>query len=63
MKVTIKENACIGCGQCCYTCENVFEFNNEKGMAQVKANADIEANKEEVEEAKNGCPTEAIEIK
>lgn len=63
MEVKVSEDRCIGCGQCCYTCEEVFEFNDEKGMAQVKDNADFESNKDDIEEAKDGCPTEAIEVK
>lgn len=64
-KITIKEGQCIGCGACIgITSSEVFDFNDE-GYACVKEqNYDNlnEEMKEATVDAKEGCPTEAIEI-
>lgn len=61
MKVTVNKDACIGCGQCTATCQNVFEYSDE-GFAQVKVEQVSDEDKDLVKEAKEGCPTEAISI-
>ncbi len=60
MKIKINEESCIGCGLCASLCEEVFEL--EGGKSKVKQNADLDANKECIQEAANNCPTKAISI-
>lgn len=58
--VKINKEKCIGCGYCTSVCPNVFEL-GEDGKSEVKEGADFEENKDCIEEAKNGCPAQAIE--
>ena len=44
MKVTINEDACIGCGACSQIC-SVFGFDEAEGHATIAAPEEIEANK------------------
>lgn len=60
MKVKVNENACIGCGACAAICPEVFEITDE-GFAKVVVDTVEENKQEEVVEAKEGCPTSAIE--
>ena len=61
MKAKIDKEKCIGCGQCTFTCSEVFEIGDD-GFANVKVNEIKEEVKEDAILAKEGCPTEAIEI-
>jgi len=58
--VKVDKEKCIGCGLCSNLCPQVFELAKD-GKARVKERADLEKNKECVKEAKEGCPTGAIE--
>lgn len=63
-KVIVNEN-CIGCGACTGYCD-VFEF-DDNGLATTNSNKNIidemdEETKENVIDAKEGCPVSAIEI-
>lgn len=59
MKVTIKEEKCMGCGSCPSLVPDVFDF-NDNGFAYAKAET-VPANlEEEVKEAIDMCPTGAI---
>lgn len=60
MNVKVNNNACIGCGACAAICPDVFEITDE-GYAKAKVEVVTEDKKEEVVEAKEGCPTSAIE--
>ena len=60
MKVKINEEKCIGCGQCESICSDVFKIGDD-GLAQVVGIATPEL-LEDIEMAKSGCPTDAIEI-
>jgi len=60
MNVKVNNNACIGCGACAAICPDVFEITDE-GYAKAKVEVVAEDKKEEVVEAKEGCPTSAIE--
>lgn len=62
MSCKINKEKCIGCGLCSNLCPEVFEM-GEDGKAKVKEEADMEKNKECVEEAIEGCPVGAIEKK
>ena len=64
-KITVKENQCIGCGACVgITDRKVFDFNDEDFAYAKEENFDEldEETKESVIDAKEGCPTDAIEI-
>lgn len=55
----INKEKCIGCGACVGTCDEVFGF-DEDNLATVK-NQPTEENLNLATEAKENCPTEAIE--
>lgn len=63
-KVIVNKDKCISCGACVGLVDEVFEF-GEDDLAQVKDNIDFENMdqnlEEEVKDAIEGCPTEAIE--
>lgn len=63
MKANVKQDKCIGCGNCVALTESqVFDFNNE-GLAECILE-EIPSNLEEItNEAIEQCPTEAIEKK
>jgi len=56
-KVWIDEDACTGCGLCEDTCPEVFEIND---VAVVKEDADFGNHEEEIKQAVEECPSEAI---
>lgn len=56
-KITIDTDKCVGCGLCEQSCPEVFELNDE-GLATVKSQ---EVN-DNVKEAVEQCPVEAIRI-
>ena len=55
----VDKEKCIGCGICQSICPEVFEM--KEGKSQIKEGADLEKNKECVEEAIQTCPVVAIE--
>ena len=55
-KITVDENACVGCGLCINACASVFELGDD-GIAKVKANECPECNLHEVASL---CPVNAI---
>lgn len=63
MKANIKQDKCIGCGNCVALTESqVFDFNDE-GLAECILE-EIPSDLEEItNEAIEQCPTEAIEKK
>lgn len=58
-ELNINEN-CIGCGACTAIAPDYFELNDE-GYACAKVD-EVEENNEDVLEAAEGCPTDAIEL-
>jgi len=56
-KVWIDEDACVNCGLCEDTCPEVFELND---VAKIKEEADFNKFEEQVKEAAEDCPSEAI---
>lgn len=59
MKVIVKDDVCIGCGMCVSIEPDVFEFkDNGKADAYGKVTED---NKENVQQAVDSCPVDAIE--
>ncbi len=58
-KVWINEDACTGCGLCEDTCPEIFELND---VAKVKERTDFNEFEEEIKEAAESCPNEAIQF-
>ncbi|MBC7189772.1 ferredoxin [Candidatus Aerophobetes bacterium] len=56
-EVWIDEDACTGCGLCEDTCPEVFEVED---VATVKEDVDFNDYEEEIKQAAEDCPTEAI---
>jgi ferredoxin len=52
MKVSIDQEACIGCGACVALCDAIFRLNDETGKAEAIPGADCDA---------AGCCKEAAE--
>lgn len=57
-KIVIDEDECIGCEACVEICPAAFIFDDEKGKACVKEDAD--ASMECVDEAIGSCPAACI---
>ncbi|MDD3607660.1 MAG: ferredoxin [Candidatus Moranbacteria bacterium] len=57
MKVTIDEDACIGCGLCATICDECFQIDGN--VAKVKK---TDCEKDKVSEAAENCPAGAIKI-
>jgi len=55
------EEDCTGCGLCEEICPEVFEL-GDREVAIVKPDADLNAYEEEIKEAAESCPVEAIQI-
>ena len=60
MKIKVNQEACIGCGACLSISEDLFEM-NEDGLSQAKITEVPEDKVELATEAKESCPTGAIE--
>ncbi len=56
-KVWVDEDECTGCGLCEDTCPEVFEVDD---VATIKENAAFNNCEDEIKEAVEDCPTEAI---
>ena len=57
-KITIDENACVGCGLCANNCPDCFEL-NENGIAVVKA---TECPDCDLQEVASQCPVNCITV-
>ena len=60
MKLDVNKDLCLGCGACCATAPDIFEI-GEDGLATVKVSEVPEEFTEDALDAKDGCPTSAIE--
>ena len=60
MELKINKDLCIGCGACQAVCPEVFEIEDD-GLAYAKVNEVPEEFEEDAIDAKEGCPTGAIE--
>ena len=60
MKVVVNRDNCIGCGACEAICPKVFQLDDE-GLSKVICEDFTNVNEEDVVEAKESCPTSAIE--
>lgn len=56
-KVEVNKDLCIGCGSCVAIAPDTFEFGDD-GLAEAK-NEEIT---EDVKDAAESCPTDAIEV-
>ena len=61
MKAKVLDNLCIGCGACAAIVPEEFDITDE-GTAKALNETVKEENKETVKEAKENCPTGAIQI-
>ncbi len=59
MKVSVNQEACIGCGACIAIAEDLFEMNAD-GLSQAKVEEVPEDKVEQANEAVESCPTGAI---
>lgn len=68
MKASVNKDLCIGCGACAAIVPDVFQIGDD-GLAEVIIDDKIkeisinESLYDEVQDAAEGCPTSAIEIK
>lgn len=60
MKLEVNKDLCIGCGACQAICPDVFEIEDD-GLAGVIVEEIVDDVKEDAIDAKEGCPTNAIE--
>lgn len=62
MEAEVNQDLCISCGLCVSSCPDVFSWGEEE---KAKANnAGITADNQScVQEAAEGCPTDAIEVR
>lgn len=60
MNVKVDQDTCVGCGMCAGIASEVFEL--KEGKAHVIEGADLESNKDMIEQAASSCPVQAIEI-
>jgi len=58
MKVKIEADLCTACDLCIDTCPDVFEMGDE--VAEVKVDVVPEGMEDDVQEAIDSCPSEAI---
>jgi len=56
-KITVDENACVGCGLCINACAQVFELGDD-GIAKVKSNTCPDGCN--LHEVASQCPVNAI---
>lgn len=59
MKVKIDKDTCIRCGACQALCPDVFEYDDD-GIMDVKVTDVSDDLVEDVIDAKDGCPVDAI---
>lgn len=61
--VKVNKDVCISCGLCTSVCSDVFYFGDD-GKAEVSLEGGIVPSDLEgpVDEAKNSCPVQAIEV-
>lgn len=60
-KVKVNKDMCIGCGACAAIAPEVFDLDEER-LSFAKVEEVPEESLEDVKDAVEGCPTEAIEL-
>ena len=63
MKVVVDPDVCSGCGLCVEDCPDVFEMDDEEGIARVKVDEVPEDTKDCTRQAEEECPLDAIIVK
>lgn len=59
MDVKVNQDLCISCGLCVSNCPEIFSWNDDE---KAEAAEEVESEMEDcVQEAADGCPTDAIE--
>lgn len=67
MKAKVNKDLCIGCGACAAIVPDVFQIGDD-GLAEVITDNEVKETEiskdliDEVKDAAEGCPTNAIEI-
>ena len=59
MKIKVNTDACIGCGACYNSAEDLFEMTDD-GLSKAKVEEVPEGKEESAQEAIDSCPTGAI---
>ena len=59
MKISVNQEACIGCGACTAIAEDLFELNGD-GLSEAKVTDVPEDKVDQANEAVESCPTGAI---
>jgi ferredoxin len=62
MKVRIDEDLCTGCEECVEAVPGVFEMDDDGELAKSKVDTVPSDLEDDVQEAANDCPAEAIVI-
>lgn len=62
MKAFVDQDLCISCGLCISICDEVFFWNDDEKAEAIEGDVSEELS-EDVEEAVESCPTDAIEYK
>ncbi len=62
MKVKIVEDECTGCEECVEAVENIFEMSSDGETAIVKVETVPSELEDDVKEAADDCPAEAIVV-
>ena len=62
MKVKVDKDKCSGCGTCAATCDQVFELPDGEDVAKVIVDVVPPEAEDEVREAADMCPDDAITI-
>lgn len=60
MKITVDQEACIGCGACVDICPDVFKMDGDKAVPSVEELS--EETVKSAKEAQDTCPVDAIAI-
>lgn len=61
VKATVDKDLCISCGLCIETCPDVFDWGDD-GKAEAIDDEVPEEFEDEVNEAAEGCPVDAISV-
>lgn len=61
VKATVDKDLCISCGLCIQTCPDVFDWGDDDKAEAIDDEVPEEF-EDEVNEAADGCPTDAISV-